>query len=134
MLCFFRHKNKRKHYQRSDVPFFMINLHFSILNYRTTHRKTNLLLIRNIHLGQSIQEWTKLNFLKLFHKFYWIHSWILCSIWSSLLWKFKKDSCRPKYSTSFFTLSKRKRLTNLQSSCREKLFLQWACYCYNFLW
>ena len=64
LLCFFRHKNKRKHYQRSDVPFFMINLHFSILNYRTTHRKTNLLLIRNIHLGQSIQEWTKLNFLK----------------------------------------------------------------------
>ena len=30
-------------------------------------------------MGQSIQEWTKLSFLKAaFHKFYLVHSWILC--------------------------------------------------------
>ena len=31
-----------------------------------------------LQMGQSIQEWTKWNFLKsVFHKFYLVHSWIL---------------------------------------------------------
>ena len=33
---------------------------------------------KHFHLGQSIKEWTKQNFLKaVFHKLYLVHSWIL---------------------------------------------------------
>ena len=36
-------------------------------------------------MGQSIQEWTKWNFLQAaFHKFHLVHSWILCPIWSMI--------------------------------------------------
>ena len=36
-------------------------------------------------MGQSIQEWTKRNFLKaVFHKFYLVYSWILCPLYHVL--------------------------------------------------
>ena len=65
--------------------------------------------------------------LVVFHKFYLLHSWVLCPIWSSLPWKSKEDSYRPKYTTSFFFTVK-KETTNEPSKVltRKNLFLQ--CY------
>ena len=64
--------------------------------------------------------------LVVFHKFYLLHSWVLCPIWSSLPWKSKEDSYRPKYTSFFFTV--KKETTNEPSKVltRKNLFLQ--CY------
>ena len=58
----------------SLLDFFSL---FSLFFYGSS-RYTNFYL----HIRQSIQEWTKQNFLKAaFHKFYLVHSWILCPIY-----------------------------------------------------
>ena len=46
------------------------------------------------HLGQTIEEWTKWIFLKdVFHKFYLVHSWILCSICCHVSSMIKLQTC-----------------------------------------
>ena len=51
----------------------------------------------------------------------------------ALLHKSKEDLRRPKYISSFLTLSESKRLTNLQSCCCKKFLLQCVYYRCNFL-
>ena len=49
--------------------------------------KCKLIGAFEFHLGESIQEWTKSNILKAaFHKFYLVHSWILCLICFCLIY------------------------------------------------
>ena len=45
----------------------------------------------------------------------------------------KKDTCRPKYTLRFFTLSEKKRFANLQKQQLHKKLLQWVCYWHNLL-
>ena len=56
------------------ISFNLVSLCYNLKNSRCA----NLLVKRQPHLGQSIQEWTKWNFLNtVFHKFHLVHSWTL---------------------------------------------------------
>ena len=47
-------------------------------------------------------------------------------IWSSLFWKSKENSHRPKYTLSFLTLSEKKRLKTLKSKATGKNYFSGA--------
>ena len=50
-----RYNNRRKHNQHFELPFFMINLHFTSKQL-PTYRKTCLLLVNSIYLVSSSLE------------------------------------------------------------------------------
>ena len=54
-------------------------------------------------------------------------------IWSSLLWKTKEDSHRPKHTIVFLLCLKRNDSQASNSNNCKKLFLQCASYWYNLL-
>ena len=113
--------------------FFVANAYVLRLNWITAGSYPPLtfhemVAIKYLHMGQSFQEWTKQNlwktafkrfegvwstlrfhtpshFLKVvFHKFYLVHSWILCPLYSTSLQTFcYKSHLRPFGSSYWIT-------------------------------
>ena len=53
-------------------------------------------------------------------------------IWSSVLWKIKEDSYRPKYITCFYFCLKRNDSQTFKRSRCKKKFLRCVCYWHSF--
>ena len=88
-----RRKERSKSGPGIFITFLMCQSETSVF-YRTFsksfssyHQSQKMILAKwYYHMGQNIQEWTKETFLKaVFHKFYLVHSWIICLICNGML-------------------------------------------------